>query len=382
MTADALYYGDLARIEADAPVAAAPVDTGIKHEPGIYFGMPEEEYHKIPALSASGIRLLTVSEMDFWARSWLNPDKKDEPTDAMTIGKAFHARIVEGKDAFYERYALSFDASEYPDALKTADDIKDALRGLDLKLSGKKDELIERLREADPAIQILDDLRDDYEAKHGGKTFLNADLIRQIEVSAAMIEKHPDLSRCFTGGHPEVTIIWHDFETGVPMKARMDYLKTQAIVDLKTFSNPLGKPIDKAIYGAMASGKYHVQAAVYTEADKQAVAFAREGKALVRAGEGYAAVAPGSTLDEWLKKYASITDRRFLFVFQQTGIAPVARGREMPRGLVFDCGVLSMRAAIEKFKHCFETFGTEPWVDVSPIEAFEDEQFPIYATEA
>jgi hypothetical protein len=383
MTQQALYYGDLAKVEPQAPTAAAPIDTGMKHAPGIYFGMPEDEYHAIPALSASGIRNMMVSEMDFWAHSWMNPNKKNVETDAMTTGKAFHARIVEGKEAFYERYASAFDDSDYPNALKTADDIKEALADLGLKKTGKnKSELIERLREADSTLQIYDDLRADYEAQHVGKVFLSIDLIAQIEYAAAMVEKHPDLSRCFIGGYPEVTVIWYDRETGVPMKSRMDYLKIQAIIDLKTFSNPMGKPIDKAIYGSMASGRYHVQTAVYTEADKQAVQFAREGKAFVYAGQNCTDVPPETPLSEWLKKYARVEDRRFIFVFQQTGVAPIARGREMPRGLVYDCGVVSMRTGIEKFKHCLETFGTAPWVDTSPIEVFEDDQFPVYTTEA
>src|SRR3546814_14526079 len=63
----------------------------------------------------------------------------------------------------------------------------------------------------------------------------------------SMIEKHPDLSKAFSGGHPEVSIFWQDEQTGISCKARLDYLKARAIVDLKTFSNPLSKPIDKAI---------------------------------------------------------------------------------------------------------------------------------------
>ncbi len=356
-------------LNEDAP-AVELIDTGMKHTPGLYFGMPEDEYHAIPALSASGIRNLMVSPMDFWARSWMNPEREHIETEPMKLGKAFHARIGEGREAFYSRYAREFDKSEYPNALTTAEDIKQALRDLEQKVGGTKAELIERLREADPAAQIMDDIEEHYLGCHNGKVFLKPEFLRQIEISAAMIEKHPDLSRCFRGGYPEVVIIWYDQATGVPMKARMDYLKIQAIVDLKTFSNPLGKPIDRAIYGAMAGGKYHVQAATYLEADKQAIQFARAG------------VVHGDVDQEWVKKYATVEERRFIFVFQQTGIAPVARGREFPRHMVYECGAISMRDGMRRFSENLKQFGTDPWIDVSAIEPFDDNDFPVYTTEA
>jgi hypothetical protein len=44
------------------------IDTGMTHEPGIYFGMPEDEYHSIPAVSASGIKRIAITSMDFLGR--------------------------------------------------------------------------------------------------------------------------------------------------------------------------------------------------------------------------------------------------------------------------------------------------------------------------
>ena len=45
--------------------------------PGIYFGMPEDVYHAIHAVSASGLKKLATSNMDYWACSPLNPDKEE-----------------------------------------------------------------------------------------------------------------------------------------------------------------------------------------------------------------------------------------------------------------------------------------------------------------
>src|SRR5689334_7216613 len=88
--------------------------------------------------------------------------------------------------------------------------------------------------------------------------------MRKIEIAAKMIECHPENKKLITGGYPEVTIVWH--EDGIRFKARVDYLRPKAMIDLKTFANQLGKPVESAIIYAMASGKYHIQAAFYMRA--------------------------------------------------------------------------------------------------------------------
>src|SRR4029077_10368897 len=45
-----------------------------------------------------------------------------------------------------------------------------------------------------------------------------------VSAIAGSIRAHPIASEAFVGGEAEVTLIWHDPETGVPCKARPDYL--------------------------------------------------------------------------------------------------------------------------------------------------------------
>lgn len=350
------------------PEVARPLELPGFHE-GVWFGMPEADYHAVPALSNSGIKNLLVSPMDFWARSWLNPDKEDEPSPQMELGKAYDKRIVEGRHAFARAYAPALVKEDAKFALVTMDDIREAMKDRGLKGGKTKADCIAILNEADPGLPIWDILESDHAAEHAGKTLLHPDVIARIEIAAAMIEKHPELSKCFTGGQPQVSVFWYDRETGVPMKARYDYLKPRAIIDLKTFSNPLMKPVDRAVATAMASGKYHVQMAVYLEG-------AAQSPRLIAGGE-----VNGEVSDEFLNAVAAVPDKRFLFVFQQTGVAPVARGYELPRGLVYDCGVMAMRAAQIRFRECFAAFGSDPWIDTQGITAFDDAGFPAYMTE-
>src|SRR5205085_1736602 len=96
-------------------------------EPGVYFGMPEEEYHRAFALSATGIKHLRISPLDFWARSPLNAERIADESEARIIGRAYHKRIIEGQRAFAARYAADLDPAEYPEALRTNEELKTAI---------------------------------------------------------------------------------------------------------------------------------------------------------------------------------------------------------------------------------------------------------------
>ena len=286
----------------------------------------------------------------------------------MTNGKAYHKRILEGREAFDSCYAEELDKAEYPNALVTTDDLKARLKQIGQPVGGNKPTLIERLQEHDSKTEIWAVMLEKHARAHAGKEMLPSQTIYEIEYAAAMIEKHPDLSKCFTGGFPEVSIFWED--DGVPMKARLDYLKTQAVVDLKTFSNPHRKPIDRAIATAMANERYHIQAAVYT----RALTAAKEHADL---GRIYGEDIP---LNEWLERFHNM-EQTFVFVFQQTGIAPVARAKVFPKMLTYDCGKIAMEEAQRTFKEHRDRFGDSPWVDMTPIGQFDDNEFPIYMTE-
>ncbi len=90
---------------------------------GVFFGMAEDHYHAVPALSASGVKNLRMSPLDFYMRApWLNAHYEadnDEPEDsfAKVLGRAYHKRILEGREAFIACYAPAFDPSAHKGAL-------------------------------------------------------------------------------------------------------------------------------------------------------------------------------------------------------------------------------------------------------------------------
>lgn len=261
--------------------------------------------------------------------------------------------------------------AEFPDALDTVKEITAHVKFVGGPTKGlsklNKPELMQLLWEYDPNAEIWDDLVAKHKEQHSGKVFLAVKLIRRIEIAAMMIERDPELCHAFTGGAAEVSIFWVDRLTGVPCKARLDYWKPKAIIDLKSFENSRMDPVNMAVAKVVASYKYHIQAAFYLRSIPPARRLIAEGKwsgdidpALVRA--------LGKPQPEM----------KWLYVFQQKGRAPVARGKVLPDTSVMQIGRIEIDNAMHKFARCWAHFGTLPWVDSAPISTFDDSEFPIY----
>jgi len=373
--------------------------------PGIYFGMPEEEYHALPALSSHGIRDVASSPMLYWSRipflSEIARKRKAERDEKErlhhTIGKAYHCRIMEGVDAFNQRFAVWLSEEDCKGALESTEQIKAAITAAghkpytqvfdrmpdstdEYKRSAKKADWIRQLLDIDPDARILDKLNEQHAARHRGKSFITDEAYEQIEIAAKMIEADPEVRHAFTGGHAEVVLIWFCPVTGVPMKARCDYLKLKAVVDLKTVANQQGRSIERAIAHEVANYRYVIQPSVYVEGVEVVRKLVREGTAQVtvwnRDGQDAAAVMA------WAAEWARSEECEWLWVFQQKGDAPITRGVWYPlRGSTRSVTDEIVRKMKRKFLFFSEHFGVDPWLDVAPIYDMADEDLPPWATE-
>ena len=345
------------------------VDHPLVHEPGIFFGLPESDYHAAFALSASGIKNMRISTLNFWVDSVLNPEREPRDTAALREGRAMHKRIIEGKSAFNALFAPALDPADHADALRTNEQLVAALDGYGIKAtkSTRKDDLIAKLIDVDPAAKIWALIERHHQERYPGREFLPAEVARRIEVAAAMIENHPQLCKAFSGGMGETSVFWTDPESGVPFKCRFDYLKPLAIIDLKSFSNVAGIPVKRAIALAIANYGYYIQAALYLRAGDQARRFAAEGCVFGDVDRGFV-----KALAETAAPFT------FMFLFQQKGSAPVARGRVLREGSALDIGRLEIAEATQKFAHCWESFSTDPWVDIEDIDTIDDLELPSY----
>jgi hypothetical protein len=347
----------------------------MEFKPGIFFGMSEEDYFSVQALSASGIKWLRQSPLDYWARQpWLNPNyEPEEESFARTLGKAYHKRILEGAEAFATNYAPKLEADEH--MLVTIDHLKAELEKRGLPKTGKtKQELIDKLLEHAPSCgsmiwAVKEAL---YLQDHAGKVFLPQGVIDRIELAAAMIEKSPTLGQAFRGGYPEVSIFWMDEETGCPCKCRVDYLKPKAIVDLKTISEEHGREFARAVDRDFANYRYAFQATHYIQGVDAALDLMKEGQ--IFGG------VPLTFTEAMIN--ADPEQRRSLYVFQQKGPAPIACGKVFNRqGAMFQICAAHLETARRTHVEYMAKFGADPWVTDYPITEFQDDEVPPWATE-
>lgn len=365
-------------------------------EPGIYFGMPEAEYHAIHAASTSGLKKLSVSSMDYWANSPLNPDREEQDRkDYFDFGNAIHTLVLEGEEVYAARYVIGLDKGAFKTLLESTDQIKARIVELgskpctkgydDITRTAKKEDWIAQLLDLDPEAQVWERIKADFEAEHQGAEIITHKIDRRVRIAARMILAQEDIAENFRDGYPEVSVFWYCPVTGCPMKARFDYLKLRRIVDLKSFGNKGGMPIDRAIERTIANYRYNVQHVVYDEAAEAAKALIRErGEQAIFARYSDGTVRGDVAEDAaWCALWAKQPPADFMFVFQQSGIAPVTRGKIMPRVSmgVFGATQRGVENLKRKFVACCEVYGAEAWLDLQAVEDIPDEAIPIWATE-
>lgn len=96
---------------------------------------------------------------------------------------------------------------------------------------------------------------DAFQEKHAGMTIITHD---QMEAAGAMAEAVMDqCGKWFMDGKPELSY-WYRHETGIVLKARVDYQKGDAIIDLKTT-----KEETPSMFAYKVKKYYDVQDALY-----------------------------------------------------------------------------------------------------------------------
>lgn len=302
---------------------------------GVHIGLHEDHYFSQPRLGSTDLVRLHRSPADWWYSSPHNPDRDEgEGSEERDFGKALHALLLEGEDAFAESIAISpYDSF--------------------------------RTREA----QIWRD-----EMKIRGRAILSGDQVRRVRHMAALIANHPELGPPLGAGLSEVTVL---FKLGdEPMRARFDKLLPHFVVDLKTFGgHTRGRDTKDKALRLVAERDYDVQRYVYDRA--------REALCeLVAAGKVYGANAEQRA---WLEKVANVTDWSWTWIFYQRrddrqGRAPIVQPVERPRfDVTFDTGRRKAETALSNYRAYVSRFGFEtPWALIEPLWRPLDHDFPTW----
>lgn len=295
--------------------------------PGIYFGLPEAIYRADPGLGSTDMKRLAQSPPDYWFGSIHNPLRdKNEPTPGQMFGTAVHKFVLEGREAFEAIYAPQ--------------------------------EFAGNTKEGKAEIA---------EIKAAGKTPLKRDSWDRILLSGTIIRANPEISSAFSGGNPEVSIIWE--RGGIRRKARFDYLKTRAIVDLKSDANRNKQEFITACRNSIGRYRYDIQAAHYHEGRARMRAF-------FEAGAVFGDHDPG-----WMKNVSDQDAWAFVWVFYQSEGAPLTWGTTLsPGNGLFDYATASLEKAESNYRTFKDRFGLDqPWVLAEPLAEIDINDIPAWA---
>ena len=263
---------------------------------GMYFNLSNEDYHNDPALSHSGMTKVLVSWPDYWVNSPLNPlRKKWKTTPAMLFGQR-SGMLLTQPDLFH----ASFNTHG-----------KKAVNAKALYLSSSE----------------WEDLRESVEGV----------------MSVPVAKEH------FQQGYAEVSIFFRDPQTGIMLRARVDYLRTFGCIDFKRIAEINNWGIGRAV---KAQG-LDIQHFLYLEAVKAARAWLKR----MSTYELMTFAKREKVSEDWLIDFRDDEDLLFRFLFQRSTPPYIWEFRELENEVVTEGGN-AVFTAIKRYKAGLEKFGT------------------------
>jgi len=216
-------------------------------EPGVYDDIPADDYHASPGVSKHQLDLLRMKSP---AHLKFEREHPRPPTQALRWGEAFHVLVLEGDDAFDQRFAIvPEDAPRRPS---------------ERQINAKK-----------PGAATLEAMSwwDEFDAMHEGKVYLkdkpgedpawNPSEWDRIRYMRDAVNDHPVASIFLEEGRPEQSVYAVDPDLGLLVRCRTDFwcIRHQTIVDLKMARDASME----AFARAAADYRYHVQDAFYLD---------------------------------------------------------------------------------------------------------------------
>lgn len=337
-------------------------------EAGVYLGLPDCVYHSDPSLGSTDIRRLLVGPSEFFYEWSGNPDRGPRAeSEAMTLGKAFHLLLLEGRQAFDAAFACK---PEGDGVLVTADDMRSWLRVHGLSEKGTKEAMAERILSVNPNTVIADKVLAEHEAN--GRRVLPFETYKRVLLAAQHITANPHLSSAFSGGVGELSVFW--VRNGIRLKARLDHVKVirheerrcALVTDLKTSAGPkFAQPLEQ--WCSEVAGRNRIQACHYLDGLNAAKRHIRDGLVHGESNGVQQAIAAAQTA-------------LFSFVILKTQGAPYAGARVLsPANPLMDTSLREIDAALDQFRIYYSRYGVNlPWVSVLEPSELSADDLPRY----
>lgn len=211
----------------------------IIEKPGIYPDLSNDNYHKSPGISASGISLILDCPRKYWW-NYLSGEAERKDTPNMKLGRLVHTLVLE-PETFTDLYYRA-----RPDQLKR-------------EIEAKYPNLTKKEIDGMWAQEKLE--RELYVAQHADKELIDDDLLKQATAMADSIKSQPLFQKMMSKGdhHIEHSLMWEDDETGALFRSRPDYYNAFCIIDIKTTKDASPEAFSRSVYqygyhrqGAMA----------------------------------------------------------------------------------------------------------------------------------
>ncbi len=212
--------------------------------------------------------------------------------------------------------------------------------------------MIAQVQTIDTTVPILDVELERFQEQAVGKAILNKDVWSRVAGCARALAEEPEIIRMLSEGQPEIALTAIDPDTGVLLKARLDWMAQVFTLDLKTFQCKGGKSVDESVANAIWYEAYYRQAYFYTYMrsliEKRDPAQFVE--AFVESGQPH-----------------EVRIRRICPRYQGMANTYWTRARVEVRGL------------INLYAECVNRWGSNPWTDKQGIEPLTDQDMPMMA---
>lgn len=338
---------------------------------GLYLHLPEEVYFAQQRLGSSDIVKLFQQREGWWWSSHLNTKRVEKPKEALTFGKALHAAVLEGVDAYASRFAVAPDKADFKGLCVTVEEIKAALDEAGVAAPSKltKPGLVALARAEAPQVPIWDAILADFDEARGPLDPISSTEDWQIRMMADLIHSHGEIGSLFRFSEShlplaEMSVLWTT-EDGIRRRGRLDETLPTATGDLKSLGNWSGRPLSFEA-GKIANDRgLDIQMADHHVARRAAYRFIQEGKV------------HGATPAElaWLNRFPTEAAHwGYFWIFYQkpddvAGRAPVIfpwwedYGDELHR-----FGHRKLHSALNTYRRCMTEYGpSTPWTRVEKL---------------
>jgi hypothetical protein len=356
---------------------------------GVYIGLGEDEYFAQDALGSSDLIRLHFRREGWGWSSKNNPDFKSPTNTARNYGQALHAILLEGVDAYEERFAVIPEKPEK--VVETIKDMRFVLEKEGFSLRGTSGWIAAdwaiAMRHCLPDVPCWPAILDDFATRCGEMRKVTAveDRMLRFMHEVAMSPDRRDnteireLFQSHADRPPlaEVSIL-KTLPNGIRRRYRLDRMFPAFDLDAKSLGNWTGRPLEYEVGEVVARNGWDIQRADHLEGRQLAYEFIRDGFQ-VYGGTLEQRQWIGAFPDEfptwdyvWLVYQKPDPKGHAPVIFPVMDITLTAAGA--PSEILVH-GLSKKRSALALYERCVAEFGLDrPWARVDPLH-YTDEAF-------